>query len=184
MNARSVVCAAGLLLTLMPSLASTQTLRRRVIACGGGTSVSASHRVQGTIGQATAGRAIAPNTIVYVGYWRTAAFSGGAGLEPAVVPAVDLPPVVAFTRAWPNPAAGAMRFGVDLPADSDVDLELLDVQGRRVRVVERRRREAGSHALSWDARDDRGARVRPGVYFARLVVDGRRIGDRRVVLTE
>ena len=173
----------GIALVVSAAFASAQTVRRKVIACGGGRAVAASHRIDGTIGQATAGRAIAPSTIVYVGYWRTAAFSGGASLEP------DLrephrPLVLAFSRAWPNPAAGAMQFGVDLPEDADVDLHVLDVQGRRVRVVERRRREAGSHALRWDARDDGGRRVRPGVYFARLVVDGRLVGNRRVVLTE
>jgi hypothetical protein len=32
---------------------------------------------------------------------------------------------------------------------------------------------AGEHSLAWDRRDDQGATVRPGLYFARLESEGR-----------
>jgi len=48
------------------------------------------------------------------------------------------------------------------------------VNGRRVRTLTSGFREVGIHRLRWDGADDQGARVRAGVYFARLTtVDGR-----------
>jgi hypothetical protein len=41
-------------------------------------------------------------------------------------------------------------------------------------------RSAGTGTLSWDGRDDRGARLAPGVFFLRLESGGQRL-VRRVV---
>jgi hypothetical protein len=40
---------------------------------------------------------------------------------------------------------------------------------------------AGRHALRWDGRDDRGARVASGAYFARVESGGRSAATKIVV---
>jgi flagellar hook assembly protein FlgD len=76
-----------------------------------------------------------------------------------------------------------MRFRLELPGASDVDVQALDVRGRVVRNVARGRYPAGRHELVWNAQDDRGVAARSGVYFVRA-----RIGDftevRKVVLVK
>ena len=47
------------------------------------------------------------------------------------------------------------------------ELAIYALDGARVRVLGEAL-GAGAHELGWDLRDDRGARVRSGVYFARL----------------
>src|SRR5205085_459716 len=65
-----------------------------------------------------------------------------------------------------QPARGAVQFRLDLPSRADVALEVVDATGRRVQTSGRvETLAAGSHALTWDGRDDAGADVRPGVYF-------------------
>ena len=56
------------------------------------------------------------------------------------------------------------------PAASRVDL--FDVTGRRVRTLAARELPAGASVLPWDGRDDAGASLRRGVYFARLQASG------------
>ena len=49
-----------------------------------------------------------------------------------------------------------------------VRLEVLDPQGRRVRVLADGYLPAGHHAIEWDGRSEAGTRVAPGVYFYRF----------------
>jgi hypothetical protein len=60
---------------------------------------------------------------------------------------------------------------------------VLDVSGRRVRTVVASAFGAGTHLANWDLRDAARMRVRPGVYFAVLEAEGRRI-TRRVMVIE
>ena len=50
--------------------------------------------------------------------------------------------------------------------------EFFDAAGRRVRELCEDRRSAGTQALAWDGRDDRGRNVAAGVYIVRVVASG------------
>jgi hypothetical protein len=64
--------------------------------------------------------------------------------------------------------AGGVAFGVSLPLPGRAALEVFDVGGRSVRRVVDVSLPAGESRLSWDARDEGGRTVAPGVYLARL----------------
>lgn len=86
------------------------------------------------------------------------------------------PPAVArggmLAAPLPNPAREfcALSFAAGRAAEARVDV--LDVLGRRVRVLLEARVEAGPHELAWDLRDEGGRRVAPGVYVVRARVGG------------
>ena len=82
----------------------------------------------------------------------------------------DAPLAAELTLAapWPNPTTGNSRVRFDLPHAGDASLEVLDLQGRRVRSLVRGMQEAGRHHVDWDGRDESGNPVGPGVYFYRL----------------
>lgn len=86
---------------------------------------------------------------------------------------------VALSAGRPNPSGGVARFAVSLPRAADVDLGVFDVTGRRVATLVAGRLSAGAREFAWDARG-----VRDGVYFARLVVDGRTYGSRVTLLRQ
>jgi flagellar hook assembly protein FlgD len=62
-----------------------------------------------------------------------------------------------------------------------VTLRVYDVQGRAVRTLVDQDAEAGTFAARWDGRDDGGARMGRGVYFARLAA-GTQVTERKLVL--
>jgi len=74
---------------------------------------------------------------------------------------------------------GAVAFQLALPEAVSIDLAVYDVQGRQVGRMFGGRLDAGYHRLQWDAR---AGGMGAGVYFARLLVDGRLVGQRRIVL--
>jgi hypothetical protein len=100
-----------------------------------------------------------------------------------VVSVEPRPANLAFAPPRPNPAREAVRFDLGLPRAGDLDLEVFDLAGRRVRVLASGPRPAGGASVAWDLRDDAGARVAPGVYVVRARAAGNEAVRRVVVLT-
>ncbi len=81
----------------------------------------------------------------------------------------------------PQPSAGRVTIAFELPRDARVTLAVHDVTGRRVRdLLPGHDLPAGRHEATWDGRDERGAAVPPGVYWARLEAAGA-VASRRIV---
>jgi type VI secretion system secreted protein Hcp len=87
-----------------------------------------------------------------------------------------------FLPVSPNPMRGGTAFQFMLPGASDAELTLFDVQGRRVRELHRGWTSAQPVVARWDGTDDRGARVAPGIYMARLSYPGRVVTQRFAVV--
>lgn len=71
---------------------------------------------------------------------------------------------------------------VDMPKAGLVEVDLIDVTGRRVRKLWNGHLPVGSTAIDWDLRDESGAPVRPGVMFVRLQSDSHYDVGRLIVL--
>ena len=67
-------------------------------------------------------------------------------------------------------------------AGGDLGLEVFDVVGRRVRTIGAARVPAGVGSAEWDGRDEMGRLVGSGIYFIRLVVEGRPLARQRIVV--
>ena len=97
------------------------------------------------------------------------------------------------------PPADTTRFGMSLPApnpfnpttkiDFRIDgsartaLRVYDVRGSLVRTLVDEHLPAGDHTVQWDGRDDRGAPVASGTYFAALS-SGSKTASQRVALVK
>jgi glucose/arabinose dehydrogenase len=82
-------------------------------------------------------------------------------------------PVAEFSPPFPSPALGRARFAYSLARPARAQLVLYDVLGRSVRhLVEPSRQSAGRHETMWDGTLDDGRAAAPGIYRARLIVDG------------
>lgn len=80
----------------------------------------------------------------------------------------------------PNPFRGACDIAFELPRPAETWLRVHDVTGRLVRTLRDGTLPAGEHREAWDGNDDAGRPVAAGVYFLRLVADGRSTGKRVV----
>ena len=106
---------------------------------------------------------------------------GGSGYSVSAVPQpLSLAPTLG--PATPNPMSDQVSFSINLPNRSDVELGIYDVSGRTVHVVVSGMVDAGVRTTTWNGRDAGGQSCGPGVYFARLAVDGRIVGTRTIAL--
>ena len=112
-------------------------------------------------------------------HWRVQA-SGGGGLSAwsnvrsfrTVAPAPVAPQGISFSAPWPNPARDIAHFAWVLPAPAELNVQIFDLSGRRVRVLLEGPHEMGRGGLAWDLRDDRGTSLPGGIYLVRA-----RLGD-------
>jgi len=87
-------------------------------------------------------------------------------------PAVSLPARFALHAPVPNPFNPATTLRFDLPRPARVTLEIVAVDGGRVRtLVAGETMPAGTLQRLWDGRDERGQAVASGVFFVRLRAD-------------
>jgi glucose/arabinose dehydrogenase len=128
---------------------------------------------------------IAPDGSLY--YCRQGVnFSSGTGQIRRIAPAGSRPDSVPFSvefvPPFPLPAPGFANLVYDLGQSARVELVLYDIRGRVTRhLLEPMFLPPGRHAEIWDGLDDEGRAVRPGIYFARLIVNGVSF-DRRLPL--
>ncbi|MBI5837609.1 MAG: M6 family metalloprotease domain-containing protein [Candidatus Eisenbacteria bacterium] len=84
------------------------------------------------------------------------------------------------------PAGGSAARGAGVPAPAAaagrVSLAILDVTGRRVRILLDGPRDPGSYEATWDGRLEDGRRAPSGVYFYRLDLGSGRVETRKLLL--
>ncbi len=71
---------------------------------------------------------------------------------------------------YPNPFNPQTQLQFSLPERALVTLEIYNLQGQQIRALVTQTDPAGTHAVSWDGRDDLGHEVASGVYFVTLKV--------------
>lgn len=81
-----------------------------------------------------------------------------------------------------DPLTGARRMRWTLERASDVQLDIVDVTGRKVRHLAEGMYAAGTHDFAWDGRDDDGRTLRAGAYFVVGRVGGERTSARLFLL--
>lgn len=156
------------------------TLRGYVVATGGtpATGITGAGRAMyGTVGQSVVGVSSATRTVCD-GFW---CFGGVrvVGVEPPETP--GLPTKVSFSAPRPNPAHDRVGFELALPREATVILTIFDVHGRHVLTMLDSRLQAGHYRVQWDGLDGGGGGG-AGIYFARLLVDGRPVATQRIVM--
>lgn len=99
---------------------------------------------------------------------------GGLDAGPRVPPSVT-----ALRGVSPNPARGEAVVEYALHEAAPVRLDVLDMAGRRVATLEDGERAPGTYRVPWVRA---AGAVPPGLYFVRLQVAGRTVGERKVAL--
>jgi subtilisin family serine protease len=85
---------------------------------------------------------------------------------------------------YPNPFNAGTTIPVAIAGDGAraVRLEIIDLLGRRVRTLVDETMPPGQYPVFWNGCDDHGRALASGVYFSRLVIEGRASQARAMVL--
>ncbi len=92
------------------------------------------------------------------------------------------PEAFALAPNFPNPFNSGTVIRFALPADNDVELTLYNIAGQKVATLAQGFRQAGSYAINWDGRDDKGRALASGVYLYQLQAGAGQVETRKLVL--
>ncbi|MBC8190941.1 MAG: T9SS type A sorting domain-containing protein [FCB group bacterium] len=73
-----------------------------------------------------------------------------------------------IASAYPNPFNPSTIIAYTLPDESDISLQIFDVNGRVVYEYSHPSQSMGNHAIEWRGNDKLGNSVKTGMYFARI----------------
>jgi hypothetical protein len=105
-------------------------------------------------------------------------YAGGYSVEiisaPDPASSVFDPRALAFAldQNVPNPFNPTTTIRFSLATPELVTLNIYDVAGRRIRTLVDTPQAAGTHTVTWNGTNDRGAAVSSGIYFYRLTAGG------------
>jgi plastocyanin len=107
-----------------------------------------------------------PDTVPYFCFFHEPAMRGVLiVVSNAGVPGQPTPTRLAFTHPpRPNPSRGAISFDISLPREQKVRVEVVDLLGTRVALLNDGPLTAGEHPFRWRGLTDRGERAPSGLY--------------------
>ncbi|MDZ7363133.1 MAG: PQQ-dependent sugar dehydrogenase, partial [candidate division KSB1 bacterium] len=94
--------------------------------------------------------------------------SGVVSRPNAGTPNAAVLPTAFALQNYPNPFNAATHVRFALPQDSEIQLAVFDIGGRRVHELFNGSRPAGNHEVIWDGRDQEGNELSSGIYLVRL----------------
>ena len=70
-----------------------------------------------------------------------------------------------LAKVYPNPFNGRVKIDIKFPLSEMVQIDILNVLGQKIRLLENRRVISGKYSFFWDAKDDYERYVSSGIYF-------------------
>ncbi|MCB0534687.1 MAG: T9SS type A sorting domain-containing protein, partial [Saprospiraceae bacterium] len=78
------------------------------------------------------------------------------------------PTAIGQLAVFPNPFTTGTTIQFELSQAGKVQLEVFDLEGRKVCVLQTAVLEAGAYSVNWDGRSGSGHELPPGNYLVRL----------------
>jgi C1A family cysteine protease len=82
----------------------------------------------------------------------------------------------------PNPFNPRTSIAYSIPTEAHVTLTIYDVDGRAIRRLVDAPQDASRYTVTWDGTNDSGRGVASGIYFYRLMADGRELARKMILL--
>ena len=83
-------------------------------------------------------------------------------------PLAQVPSDYSLDQNYPNPFNPSTTIAYDVPAASNVSINIYDMLGRNVITLVNEQKNAGSHTVEWNGKNSSGIQVTSGIYFYRL----------------
>jgi len=79
-----------------------------------------------------------------------------------------LPDEFSVRQNYPNPFNPATVIEYSLPKASEVEIQIYNILGQKVRLLEDGHKSAGIHEITWDGNNDQGSPIASGIYLYRI----------------
>jgi len=83
-------------------------------------------------------------------------------------------------NSYPNPFSGDIHISYKLDKESNISIDIMDMNGRLISNLKQGISRPGEHSMTWDGRDVSGAELGPGYYLI-SIRSGRMIESNRIL---
>ncbi len=97
-------------------------------------------------------------------------------------PPASLPVSVVLNQNYPNPFNPTTVISFSLTSAADVQLDIFNLTGQKVRSLYKERAASGDTELAWDATTDSGEPVASGIYLYRMVAGEQELTRKMVLI--
>lgn len=95
----------------------------------------------------------------------------------------DIPAAVALSLSnYPNPFNPETTISYSLPNDGAVSLSIYNTRGQLVKTLVNEQKPNGTHRVIWNGDDNHGNKVSSGIYFTRMVTEGKSLTTKMLML--
>lgn len=149
---------------------------RSVLSSGGSHAAGGIVSLSSNVGDVISGVTAPAPTVLWSGFYAPWPLDL-VGVEPAHVATAPY-----LRRIMPDPARVQASIAFGQSEIGPLRLELFDLTGRRVRMLQDGPVAVGEHTRVWDLRSDGGSPVGAGIYFVRLTTKRSQLTQRMVVI--
>ncbi len=108
------------------------------------------------------------NDDVYIDEIEFRGMSGSGGSSKLVKTNSMIPEGFTLSQNYPNPFNLNTTISFSLSTPSEVNLTIYNIMGQKIKTIAQGWYEAGSHAVTWDGKNEAGSVVASGIYFYKL----------------
>jgi len=83
---------------------------------------------------------------------------------------------------YPNPFNPSTTIMFSIQNDSFIDLAIYNLKGQKIKSLLKNNLEKGQHSINWNSKDDSGVIVASGIYFYKLIINGKTVNVRKCIL--
>lgn len=86
---------------------------------------------------------------------------------------LEIDPVPLNITNYPNPFNPVTTISYDLPQEGEVQLDIFNLKGQKVKTLVNEVQESGEHKVTWQGDNQKGGKVSSGVFFYKLKANGK-----------
>ena len=102
--------------------------------------------------------------------------------EPSAVHENNIVIASQLQQNYPNPFRNSTNIGYTLSESGSAQIDIYDQLGTPVRRLVSQNLSAGKYSAYWDGKSDEGQALLGGVYYSKMVIDGRVMDSKRMVI--
>ena len=87
-----------------------------------------------------------------------------------------------LSQNYPNPFNLSTTISFYLRENSNIELEIFNIKGQRVKTLKKNSVQSGNHSIIWNGDDNSGKVVSSGIYFYQLIIDSKTEAIRKCLL--
>ena len=76
-----------------------------------------------------------------------------------------------LNNAYPNPFNPVTNIRYGLPKESEVNITIFDITGRKIKTLINSRQEAGWHDIKWNGANEQNTKVGSGMYLYKIAAE-------------